>query len=305
MGHSGREIDRPNAAKLAFVLGSGGVRSAAAIGIAEVLSDEGIQPDLIVGCSSGALFGATLAMGLPRGQALRMATELWSVGLTEQRRWLSYAQLLAPRLAGFNAASFALRDDRLIRARLEQAFGGLRIEELRTRLRIVTADAETGRLVVLAKGPLVPALRASIAVPLVFPSVEVDQRRLVDGVIVEPLPLSAASDASATLGLGFEGAMPRRPSNAARLVAQTSTAMINNLLNARIDAARASGQRLHCFKLQFARRVGLWDPDALAYVHQAGRRAAQSDLPAVRALLRSGMHRATVGQAPLQPTATQ
>lgn len=272
-------------AKLAFVLGSGGVRSAAAIGIAEVLTREGMQPDLVVGCSSGALFGATLALGLPPGDALRMATDLWSVELTEQRRWWAYAQLLAPRLTGFDAGSFALRDDRLIRQRLEQAFGGLRIEDLRIALRIVAADASTGKAVVLSHGPLVPALRASIAVPLVFPSVDIDGRRLVDGVIVDPLPLAAAKDAGAALALGFEGSMPRRLNNAARLMAQASTAMINNLQHARTEAARASGQRLHCFKLQFARRVGLWDPEALAYVHQAGRRAAQADLPALRTLL--------------------
>ena len=49
---------RPHAARLAFVLGSGGVRSIAALGIASRLAREGIRPDLVVGCSSGALFGA-------------------------------------------------------------------------------------------------------------------------------------------------------------------------------------------------------------------------------------------------------
>ena len=50
--------------RLALVLGSGGVRSIAAVGIAKVLAAEGLRPDLIVGCSSGALFGATIAMGM-------------------------------------------------------------------------------------------------------------------------------------------------------------------------------------------------------------------------------------------------
>ena len=64
--------------RLAFVLGSGGVRSIAAVGIAEVLEREGVRPDLAVGCSSGALFGATIALGMTPEQALRTATELWS-----------------------------------------------------------------------------------------------------------------------------------------------------------------------------------------------------------------------------------
>jgi NTE family protein len=59
--------------RLALVLGSGGVRSIAAIGIADVLAREGIRPDLIVGCSSGALFGALIAMGMTSDEALRTA----------------------------------------------------------------------------------------------------------------------------------------------------------------------------------------------------------------------------------------
>ncbi len=53
----------PARPRLALVLGSGGVRSIAAVGIADRLAREGIHPDLIVGCSSGALFGATIACG--------------------------------------------------------------------------------------------------------------------------------------------------------------------------------------------------------------------------------------------------
>ena len=67
----------PSTPRLALVLGSGGVRSVAAIGIAECLAREGIRPDLVVGCSSGALFGATLRCGWQRRRAC-VATTLWS-----------------------------------------------------------------------------------------------------------------------------------------------------------------------------------------------------------------------------------
>ena len=93
--------------RIALVLGSGGVRSIAALGIAEVLAAEGIRPDLIVGCSSGALIGATLALGLSSHEALHTATSLWSAELTQQHRWRAYPQLLAPRWFGFDAG-FAL-----------------------------------------------------------------------------------------------------------------------------------------------------------------------------------------------------
>jgi NTE family protein len=271
--------------RVALVLGSGGVRSVAAIGIVEVLASEGIRPDLIVGCSSGALIGATLAVGISSREALHTATSLWSAELTQQHRWRAYAQVLAPRWFGFDVG-FALRDDRRIEHRIRRAFGNRQLEDLPTPLRVVATEARSGERVVLRDGALTTALRASIALPLIFPSVDVGGRRLVDGVVSDPLPVAAASDADVVLTLGFKGVMPRRIDRASRLVAQTSTALINNLQQARIDAARHAGQRLFEIELGLERHVGLWETAAMPYVFEAGRRAAQAQLPQIMEMLR-------------------
>jgi NTE family protein len=276
---------RPNAPKrLALVLGSGGVRSIAASGIAGRLAREGIRPDLVAGCSSGALFGAQIALGIHGDEALRMATALWSSELTQQRRWRAYVQLVAPRLAGFGAG-FAMRDDRLIAQRIERAFGNVRLEQLPLPLRVAATDAASGEQVVLTEGRLVDALRASMAVPIIFPSVEIAGRRLVDGVLSDPLPIGAAADAGVVIALGFNGDMPRRIDRLSRLVAQTSTTLINNLMQARTAAARAAGQQVVSIDLELDRRVGLWDTAAMPYLFEAGWRAAERRLPdIVRAL---------------------
>jgi NTE family protein len=262
---------------LAFVLGSGGVRSIAAMGIAERLAREGIRPDLIVGCSSGALFGAQIARGMHGEEAVRMATTLWSAELTQQRRWRAYLQLIAPRLAGFGAG-FALRDDRLIAERIESAFGDARLEQLPTPLRVAATDAATGQAVVLTQGRVVDALRASMAVPIIFPSVAIGGRHLVDGVLSDPLPIAAAADARVVVSLGFHGSMPRRVDRLSRLVAQTSTTLINNLMQARTDAAQAAGQKVIAIELDLDRHVGLWDTAAMPYLFEAGWRAAEARL---------------------------
>ncbi|MCE9657998.1 MAG: patatin-like phospholipase family protein [Burkholderiales bacterium] len=272
------------APRLALVLGSGGVRSIAAVGIAEVLRAEGIGIDLVVGCSSGALFGATIAMGMPSDETLATAMALWSDDLTRQRRWRAYLQMLAPRLAGFGAG-FALRDDRLIAERVARAFGEHRLESLPTPLRVCATEASSGEPVVLTRGSLVEALRASMALPFLFPSVEVDGRQLVDGVISDPLPVSAASDAGAIVALGFRGPMPRRVDRPSRLLARVSTAMTNNLMQARVATARASGQRLLSLELRLDRHVGLWQTEAMAYLFEVGRRTARASLPQIAALL--------------------
>jgi NTE family protein len=275
-----------NSPHLALVLGSGGVRSIAALGIAEALSQAGKRPDLIVGCSSGALFGACIAMGMTGKQGLEAATRLWSAELTQRKRWSAYLELLAPRLMRFDAG-FSLRDARLIRERVEQAFGDARLENLLIPLRVVATLAATGGSRVLTHGRLSDAVRASMALPFIFPSVEIDGLRLSDGVISDPLPVAAARDAATVITLGFKGAMPRRIDRASRLVAQVTTAMINNLQQARIDAAHAAGQRMLHIELDIDRRIGLWDTSAMPRIFEAGRRAAIDRLPAIDAMLNS------------------
>lgn len=278
------EASRPLA--LALVLGSGGVRSVAALGLVERLAREGLRPDVVVGCSSGALFGAQVALGMPGPQALRLATSLWSAELTQQRRWRAYGQLLAPRLLGFGQG-FGLRDDRLIAERITQAFGDARLENLPTPLRVAATEAATGAPVLLTQGRVVDALRASMAVPILFPSVAIEGRQLVDGVLSDPLPIAAAADARVVLSLGFPGRMPRRVDRVSRLLAQTSTGLINNLMQARVDAARCAGQSVIAIELALDGPVGLWDTQAMPHLFEAGWRAAEAHLPEILAALQA------------------
>jgi len=282
-----------NTPRLALVLGSGGVRSVAALGIAEVLADAGMSPDLIVGCSSGALFGACIASGMSGREGLDAALLLWSAELTQKKRWRAYFELIAPKLAGFGA-EFALRDAGQIRARVERAFGAARLEELPTALRVVTTDAVTGQSLVLTQGSVADAVRASMALPFIFPSVEINGRRLTDGVIADPLPVATASDAAVTVTVGFRGALPRRIDRVSRLVAQVTTSMINNLQQARVAAAQAAGQRMLHLELEIDRRIGLWETAAMPRIFDIGRRAAESQLPALRRLLDAPASTATL-----------
>ncbi len=272
------------APRFAIVLGSGGVRSIAALGMVEVLSREGLAPDLIVGCSAGAMFGALIAAGHSADEAVRVATTLWSADVTRKRRWLAVPQMLWPRLTRFDA-DFALRDDSPVMQRLEQAFGDVHIEDLRTTLRVTATDAASGERVVLRQGNLVQALRASIALPFMFAPVHINGRRLVDGFVSDPLPVSAATDAQAVLALGFESPMPRRIDGPTRLLAQVTSALTNNLMQARLAHAGEGGMRLLSIVPRLERRVGLFDTQAMPYLVDAGRRATLAHLPAIRALL--------------------
>ena len=270
--------------RFAIVLGSGGVRSIAALGMVEALAREGLHPDLVVGCSAGAMFGALIAAGHDAEEAVRIATTLWSADVTRKRRWRAIPQMLWPRLGRFDA-DFALRDDRLVMQRLEQAFGDVRIEGLHLALRVTTTDAATGERVVLRSGSLVQALRASIALPFMFKPVHIDGRRLIDGFVADPLPVSAAADAHTVLALGFESPMPHRVDGPSRMLAQVTSALTNNLMQARLAEASAGGTRLLSLVPHLERRVGLFDTAAMPFLVDAGRRATEAALPAIHALL--------------------
>lgn len=270
--------------RFAVVLGSGGVRSIAALGMVEVLVREGLTPDLVVGCSAGAMFGALIAAGHSAGEAVRIATTLWSPEVTRKRRWLAIPQMLWPRLGRFDA-DFALRDDAPVMQRLEQAFGDVRIENLGIALRVATTDAATGERVVLDQGPLVTALRASIALPFMFAPVHIEGRRLIDGFVADPLPVSAAFDADAVVALGFESPMPYRIDGPSRMLAQVTSSLTNNLMQARLAEAKAGGARLLSIVPKLERRVGLFDTEAMPYLVDAGRRATEAMLSNILALL--------------------
>ena len=274
-------LQRP---RIGLVLGSGGVRSAAAIGVTEVLEEAGLAPDLVVGCSSGALFGALVASRTPAVQAMEKAVALWSQDLTRRHRWTSYLQLMFPRLAGFSP-DFSLRRSDAIRERVSQAFGDTMLESLPIPMRVVATSADTGRQAVLQHGPLTDALCASMALPFIFPPVVVRGRRLVDGVICDPLPVSAAYDAHVIVALGFEGRLPSNVDRPSKLIGQVSTSLINNLMSARVELARAQGKLVLPLELEMTGHVGLWDTRALPSMRDAGRAAMTQALPRLRGLL--------------------
>jgi NTE family protein len=134
-----------------------------------------------------------------------------------------------------------------------------------------------------------PALMASMAVPFMFPSVAFEGRRLIDGVVSDPTPLAAAADVPVVLSMSFTGSLPRRIDRASRLAAQVSTALINNLQDARMSAAveiaRLQQRRIIGLELLLQRRVGLWETSALPEVFEAGQRAARDRLADISAAL--------------------
>jgi NTE family protein len=173
--------------RTAFVLSGGGNQAVSQVGMLRALLERDVRPDVIVGCSAGAWNGSVLAAD-PTLEAVDRLEEMW-----QQLR----GDLIFPggRLA--RAWSLLTRDDHLfpddgLRAVIALGRTPASFEDLAVPLRVVAADLDTGEEVVFACGRLHPALLASAALPGLFPPVRFDGRVLVDGAVVDTVPLSHA-----------------------------------------------------------------------------------------------------------------
>ncbi len=162
---------------IGLVLGSGAARGFAHIGVLRVLLENGIAPDIVIGTSMGALVGGCYVCG-------HLDTlETWASSLT-MRRIIGYMDV---RFGG----SGLISGGRLAN-RLHESIGPTLIEDLPMRFAAIATEVGTGHEVWLTRGSLSLALRASYALPGVFPPVHIGQRWLVDGALVNPVPVSAA-----------------------------------------------------------------------------------------------------------------
>ncbi len=172
---SGLGVDRRPTIGLA--LGGGAARGFAHIGIVRTLVENGIRPDIVVGTSIGAVVGGCYAAGHLD------ALEGWARGL-QPKNIFSYLDI--------RLNSSGLIAGNKLAAELEATIGKLRIDDLPLRFAAIATEIQTGHEIWLTHGRAVDAMRASYALPGIFAPVSIGDRWLVDGALVNPVPVSAA-----------------------------------------------------------------------------------------------------------------
>ena len=169
--------------KVGLALGGGAARGMAHVGVLEILEKEKIPIDMVAGTSAGAAVGALYAQGKDIGE-MRRLIKSWD--------WKQRAQVidLALPRSGFIAG-------RRIKKLLQSIIGDVRFDELKMPFACVATDVITGEEVVINQGSVLDAVRASISVPIVFTVVRLKGRYLVDGGLVNPVPVSVLKDMGA------------------------------------------------------------------------------------------------------------
>jgi NTE family protein len=171
--------------KVGLALSGGAARGLAHVGVLAVLEKEGIPVDMVAGTSMGAIIGAFYAQGKDIKQIEKAVMSL------SRRRIMSLADLTLPR-TGFIKG-------RRMKDWLKSIIGDVDFEDLKIPFACVATDIGTGEEVVIKQGSVVEGVRASVSMPVIFTPAKWQGRYLVDGGLVDPVPVSVLKEMGADL----------------------------------------------------------------------------------------------------------
>lgn len=167
---------------IGLALGSGGARGFAHLGVIKVLKEEGINVDVIAGSSMGALVGCFYGAGLDIDRLYKLA------GAFKRKYYLDFT---VPKM-GFLAG-------KKVKELIRLFTHGKSLEDLDIPVRVVATDLKAGEKVVFSKGPIADAVRASISIPGIFIPEKLEDRLLVDGGVIDRVPVSVVEEMGADL----------------------------------------------------------------------------------------------------------
>ena len=226
----------------AFVLSGGASLGAIQVGMLRALYERGIEPDVIVGASAGALNGAFIAA---RPQTVETTDELAEVWM-RLRRGKVFPLNPLTGLFGFAGVRRHMVPDSGLRALIAEHTTVDRLEELPIPLHVIATDVLTGAEVRLSRGPLCDAILASAAIPGVLPGVEWEGRPLMDGGIANNTPISHAIELGAeriyVLPTVQTCELPSPPTGALGMVVHATNLLVRRRLMDDIDHYRGSAE---------------------------------------------------------------
>ena len=296
-----RAGERPQGSRIGIALGAGAARGWSHIGVLERLSESAIEPDVLAGTSIGALVAGCYAAGR-LGELKEFALSL------TRRRIFSLLDLSW-------TGSGLISGDRL-RELLDRELGEMQFADLRMPFVCIATELMTGHEIWLRSGELGPAIRASYALPGVFRPVQINGQWLIDGAVVNPIPVSACRAIGARLVVSvslssdsFAGTVvqeqrslawpnggeppPERSSTLRQMLGGAATPGLTAVLVAafnisqdRLSRSRLAGDPPDVNIIPRARGVGLFDFDKAAEAIAAGREAAERALPDIELALR-------------------
>lgn len=250
--------------QLGLALGGGIARCLVHIGVLQALELEGIRPGLIAGSSGGALVGAAYGLGLSPAQILSIAAET---------RWRDLVSLHLRR--------DCLLDCSGLNQLLVRLYGRSEFSAMRIPVAVVAADVVTGEEIVIDQGLVAPAVRASCSIPGLFDPVRMNGLCLVDGGLVNSLPVALARQRGAELVMAVDLSCRGElvpPKNLVQVIFYALNVMQEN-------QARPSREAADLLVMPELPGLGFFELDRWAEYFEAGLRAGQAAVPKLKEML--------------------
>jgi len=281
--------------RVAMVLGSGGIKSIASLGLFRVLAREKIPIDLIAASSGGSLFATAYA--LYPNELERIEGFLWNYWKPEIFRDFDYLGLLVSLLRprGRPIENFGLIKGKRILRNIHAMFPDKTFADTRIPLRIVATDIRSGRPVILKEGSVARAVRASVSLPLYMRPVTWGDYLLVDGGMTNPIPCDVAINegAEVILAMSFGSSLDTPLEGPLSLLNQVVRVSASNLIRVQDDLHRTvhRGEIVGIYPA-FDHVHSFFNFHTMEEIISRGEEASVAALPRIHAALK-GLHSLT------------
>lgn len=287
--------------RIGLVLGGGGAKGGAHVGVLEVLESQRIPIDLVVGTSAGSAVGALYAMGYNASEIREIFSLTdWEKGFSDStprpdlsiRRKQDQLRYAIDIDLGWREGEFRIPEGIVQGQRLQILLNEMfmaastvsRFDELSLPYRAVATDLETGQEVVLGEGNLAQAVRASMSVPGVYTPVVIGDRTLVDGGLANNVPISVAREMGADIVIAVDLSTPLRSARDIRDALDVMSQLSDYLtgFNSAAQVGTITGGDV-LIRPQFG-EIGSADFDRVAEIIDLGAQAALEQTEALSAL---------------------
>jgi NTE family protein len=260
--------------KVGLVLGSGGARGVAHVGVIKTLLKHNVPIDLIVGSSSGAMVGGMLAMGKEIGDIEELVNKV---------SFRDVIKILADPVSGGGL----VRGNRTLDY-LKNIFGERQFEEMKTPFAAVATDVNSAEAVVLSRGSVAEAVRASMSVPLIYAPVKYNKYLLVDGGVSCPVPVEIAKEMGAeiVIAVNLDGVYFSGDNSKNSVAGSTLSILKNSYLALRYNLAKKEVREAEVVIEPIMKYVSSFNFSGTKEMIAAGEEAVEREIGRIKKLLR-------------------
>jgi NTE family protein len=274
-----------NRKRVALVIGSGAIKCAASIGLLKVLREENVPIDLVVGCSGGAIYGMGVASNMSVEEIIGWSQKTWTKDLMQG--YLVNLKASKEGTLAFDERS-GLVDDSVVNERLRQMVGEKTFADYPIPFYVVGTEMATGEQITISEGSVFDALRASMALPMIFPPWKLNGTLIIDGAASNPLPVDVAiqQGGDIVIAMGFTIDYRARLKSLTAVQEHMTSVYMNNILkNAFAFHTLAHHSEIFLIMPEFDSSVSMFDIHKIPHIVERGEAATWEQMPHIKALL--------------------